>query len=159
SASRFVPAVMFTTGADDEVIVVNTAPTAIGTVEVLPGADGTVPTTVAHGGLIAFTADVVPAEADQGVSWSVLGADGTDRDIVGDDPDGGVVVENNVYPLSSGTFITQSGVLHVGLDEKNDALTVTATTTDPRFTQFSESSTVLVSDAPLTQWPNEHDHA
>jgi hypothetical protein len=157
SASRFVPAVMFTTGADDEVITVHTAPTSIGTVEILPGADGTVPTTVAHGGLIAFAADVVPADADQAVQWTIAAADGADRDLEGDEPTG-VVVESVIYPLSSGTFITQSGVVHIGLDERNDAVAVTATTvvidpSDGIAYDLSESLTVLISDVPLTQWP------
>ncbi len=151
SASRFVPAVMFTTGADDEVITVHTAPTTVD-VTVLPQADGTTPSEVAHGGLVAFAATVAPDAADDGVEWLVAAADGADRDLDGDET--GAVVENSIFPLSSGTFISQSGVLHVGLDEKNDALTVTATTTSTRFATVSDSLPILISDVPLTQWPS-----
>jgi hypothetical protein len=136
SASRFVPAVMFTTGNDDEVIEIYHPVTGV-TVTALPGNDGSVPTTVAHGTIMPLTAAVAPTTADQGVQWSLSGS----------------------VALSSGTFITQQGVVHIGEDEKNTALTATAKSTSINpgnvdAALFTGTFTVTISDAPLAVWPN-----
>lgn len=137
SASRFVPAVMFTTNQDDEVIQVYTPATSVSAITFLPAPDGTTPTSVAHGGVAAFTASVSPAGADQGLDWTISGS----------------------VALSSGTFITKSGVLHIGLDEKNTSITVKATTTtiNPTDTYGADQTATLsvpISDAALAIWPN-----
>lgn len=137
SASRFVPAVMFTTGQDDEVIQVYSAPTSVSAITFLPAPDGSTPTGVAHGGVVALTASVAPTTADQGLNWSISGT----------------------VALSSGTFITQTGVLHIGLDEKNTSLTVKATATSHNPSDIwgaaqTATLSVPISDSALAIWPN-----
>jgi hypothetical protein len=136
SASRFVPAVMFTTGQDDEVINIYTPPTSV-TVAFGTLPDGTTATGGVHGSIVPLTATVAPSGADNGVQWSVSGASA----------------------LSSGTFITATGVLHIGLDEANTSLTVKAETTtvnpdDPFTAEVSGTLAVPITDGPLVLWPN-----
>lgn len=134
SCSRFAPAVMFTTGADDEVIYVHTAPTGI-TISTLPDWTGTTPSGIVHGGIVGFSAVVTPANSDQGIIWSLTGQ------------------------TSSATYITQDGVVHCGYDETASTLTVHATTTDinpdvPYTAPVTQTASLTVSDAPVIQWPN-----
>lgn len=136
SASRFVPAVMFWTGNDDEVINVYVAPTTV-TVSALPDNTGNVPTSVAHGGLMALSAAIAPANADTGVQWTLSGSS----------------------PLASDTFITQAGVVHIGIGELNTTLTATANTTSNNPDNLDDANvvgtfTVTISDAPILVWPN-----
>lgn len=136
SASRFVPAIMFNTEIDDDVITVYNAVTGVSAITILPDASGDVPTGIYHGGVIALDASVSPANADQGLRWSVSG--------------GGV-----------GTFITPTGVLHLGANDpiaQGATLTVraTSTSTDPTLPFKPGSSATLavtVQDAPLSIWP------
>lgn len=137
SCSRFAPAVMFTTHANDEIATVYTSPTSISAITILPGWDGTVPTDIAHGGIVALTASVVPASADQGIRWSISGN-------------------------GPSTYITQDGVLHLGFDDPavtGADITVTATSTsidpdDPMHSQVSATLAVNVLDDPLAVWPH-----
>jgi hypothetical protein len=138
SCSRFAPSIMFTTEQDDEVITVYVPPTAVSAISILPDGDGNTPTAVFHGGVIALAATVTPASADQGISWSVTGG-------------------------GSGTYISPTGVLHLGANDpvaSGGHVTVTATTTsinpDLPYTPgiASASLNVTVGDAPLGIWPN-----
>ena len=137
SASRFVPAVMFHTGADDEVIVVNKPVTSV-TTPTIEAIDGTVPTTAVRGQMVALVAKAVtdPTGGQEAVMWSVDGA------------------------KSERTYITPYGVLHVGGDETADSLTVTATSTginadNPRDDAKTATLTVNLSGAVLDGWPRQ----
>jgi hypothetical protein len=136
SCSRFVPAVMFWTGQDDEVIEVRkpvTSVTAI-TFDVLD--DGTTPTDVAVGEMVQLLANAVttPTGGEGGVVWSISGQ------------------------TSSSTFITQYGVLHVGLDEAATDVTVYVASTwvdpaDPRKPAVTGSLSVPIVGPPIVEWP------
>lgn len=135
SASRFVPAVMFTTGADDEVITVSDPVTGVSAITI-EAIDGVVPTSVDRGEMVALIANATSADGngDPGVLWSITGN------------------------TSSGTFITQHGVLHIGYDETADTVTVKASSTwiDPSNTRndaLSATLDVAVSGPVLTSWP------
>lgn len=124
SASRFVPAVMFWDGADDEVIVVSPVITSLAAITIEP--DGETPVSnVNRGGLVAFHAIATLSDAttvDSPVQWGVLGN------------------------TSNATQITQDGVLHVGGDEDSDTLTVVARTTwiDPLNPDHSDAKTATL---------------
>lgn len=137
SASRFVPAVMFTTGADDEVIVIN-SPVASVVAITIQAIDGTVPTNVATDGIIALVSSAVtnPVGGEAAVIWTVTGG------------------------LSGRTFITQAGVLHVAPDEAATTLTVKATSaavdyTNPRLDPISATLAVTVTGGPVGGWPEK----
>lgn len=137
SCSRFAPAVMFTTGNDDEVLSIYTAPTSVATIVIQPDASGNTPTGIYHGGVVQLATSVNPTNADQGVLWKVSGG-------------------------GSGTFITQDGVLHLGAFDPISAsgtLTVSAYTTDvdpnlPNSTLTKMGTLVVtVADGPINVWP------
>lgn len=134
SASRFVPAVMFTTGADDEVITIRTNVTGISDITFEP-VDGVTPTSVERGGMVALlaSAESTPDGADA-VTWGVTGN------------------------TSGRTYITQYGVLHVAPDETATSLTVTAATAgvdydNPRENAFTSTLAVSVTGEPFGGWP------
>lgn len=136
SASRFVPAVMFTTGADDEVITVSDPVTGVSTITFEADAEGNPVTSVSRGNMVALIANATSADGngDPSVSWSLTGN------------------------TSTGTFITQHGVLHIGYDETASTVTAKATSTwiDPTNTRNdSQTATLTVTiDGPvLTSWP------
>lgn len=107
SCSRFVPAVAFWTGADDELIVAGAAGTITG-ISAITYEDGTAlgaSPKVDLGAMVALTASGTGTNAQKGVKWSVTGN------------------------VSNRTYITDTGVLHVGFDEKSQSLVVTAETT------------------------------
>jgi hypothetical protein len=114
SASRFVPAVMFSTNADTEVINLTSSVTSVSAPTIEP-IDGDAVTEVTRGSMIALHADVNddPDGSAPNVGWSVSGN------------------------TSQQTYITQSGVLHCGIDEGAANLTVTAWSTfiDPENTR------------------------
>ena len=132
SASRFVPAVMFNTATDDEQIVISTpAPTTV-TVD-FEAAGQANPN---RGEIVGMKATVAPEGASQSVKWSVSGN------------------------LSSRTFITQYGVLHVGADEEATSVTVKAATSwiDPanvRNDSITGTKVVTLAGPVLDDWPNE----
>lgn len=135
SASRFVPAVMFTTGADDEVIILSAPVTSVVAITI-EAIDGTVPTSVATDGIIALVSSAVttPEGGEAAVIWTVTGG------------------------VSGRTFITQTGVLHVGADESATTLTVTATSAavdydNPRADPISATLAVTVTGGPVGGWP------
>lgn len=132
SASRFVPAVMFTTGADDEVIEVRYNVTGISAITF---EDPNV-TDVEHGGMVALTATATtdPEGSNGAVTWSVDGN------------------------TSQRTFITQYGVLHVAPDETATTLTVTASTAgidyyNSRENPYTATLDVTVTGEPVGGWP------
>lgn len=107
SASRFVPAVLFTTKGGDEIIKLATPVVSVSTITILDR-EGAVPATVARGEVYNLEATAVTDPANgvnAGVRWAVSGA------------------------TSPRSWISQTGVLHVGGDEGGTTLTVTATST------------------------------
>jgi hypothetical protein len=107
SSSRFVPAVLFTTGPGDELVTVQSDVTGISAI-VTYNDEAELVTDVARGSLYSLEAEAItnPAGGDNdAVRWDVSGH------------------------TSSGTYITQNGVLHVGALEGSNSITVTATAT------------------------------
>lgn len=141
SASRFVPAVMFSTVYDDEVIEVKTQVTGMGAVTI-EDKDGEAVTSIDRGDIgqmLATPTGTGGAEAT-GVMWSVEGA------------------------TSARTYITGAGVLHVGGDEGADSLTVKATSawTDPASpyaAPFEATLAVAVTGEQVPEWPVDHTDA
>lgn len=137
SASRFVPAVMFWTGKDDEVIEVQPKVTGITSVAATNRNDETV-TDVERGEAYSLDAVVVtdPVGApNDGVRWTLTGAE------------------------ALRSYVTQSGVLVVAPNEPSDSLTVTASTTwIDQTTQdivgpFERALTLSVIGESLPDWP------
>lgn len=137
SASRFVPAVMFTTGADDEVVVIAltvssvSAPTA-------QDIDGDVVTTVDRGNIYQLLSTATMSDGSEGaVVWGVAGA------------------------TSTKTYVTSTGVLHVGGDEGATTLNVTARSAyvdanNPRKDDIVSSVLALTVDGPVVpEWPDQ----
>jgi len=138
SASRFVPAVLFHTGADDEVIQISTPISGISAV-VVQDIAGTVVTEVTRGLIYQATAAGVttPAGGDNDVvRWSLTGAN------------------------SPKTYVTSTGVLHVGETETSTALSLKATTTwlDPSNVrldgQVATAALTIVGSGGVT-WPEQ----
>ena len=138
SASKFVPAVMLTTGAGQESI--SLAYSTTGITAKIQTIDGVTPTSVAAGDILALDADIAysatPALAGldklEAPIWSVAGA------------------------TSMRTYITYNGVLHVGADETATKLTVTATQSsvdaqDPRKAPITATLDITVTGQPQAQ--------
>lgn len=125
SASRFVPAIMFWTGNGDTITLVSTPATSVTNLTITDGDGNAVnaPYDVTRALLYQFDATVLPAGADQSVRWTLTG---------------------NTSPR---TYITDSGVLHVGGDEQSTAINVTAMSTwlDPsNLMKFGPSASITV---------------
>ena len=140
SASRFVPAILFTTNDTEASITINHTVASVAAPTILALSDGTVPTSIARGGMIPLsgqaTVTSTPADAVQptAVMWSLTGAN------------------------STRTYITQAGVLHCGGDETATSLTVKATSVyvdpaNPRLDSKSATLAIPVTGAMLPAWP------
>jgi hypothetical protein len=140
SASRFVPAILFTTNDTEASITINHTVASVAAPTILALSDGTVPTSIARGGMIPLsgqaTVTSTPADAVQptAVVWSLTGAN------------------------STRTYITQAGVLHCGGDETATSLTVKATSVyvdpaNPRLDSKSATLAIPVTGAMLPAWP------
>ena len=140
SASRFTPVVMFTTHAGDAVIKVNTPVTSVSAIEIKDRDDVT-PATVDRGQIYSLFAEAVTSDGtNNGVRWTVAG---------------------QTSPM---TYVSRSGVLHVGGNEGADTLTVTATATwlDPSNVMrngATSTKTLTVSGEPVPLWPSVDDAA
>lgn len=136
SVSRFAPAIMFWDGPEDEVLELNRSVTSVAAPTIEP-IDGDAVTNVTRGSMIALTTDVVsdPAGSADNVGWSVSGQ------------------------TSQMTYITQTGVLHCGIDEQAGNLTVTAWSTfiDPENTRNDpKTASVTVPVVGAAQaWPRQ----
>ena len=136
SASRFVPAVMFTTDPDTEVETINITATGVSAPKV-SDRDDKVVTTVTRGEIYNLSATVAnDANVDYlPVAFSVNGAE------------------------SSLTYVRNdgAGVLHVGIDEDSDKLTIVARSvyTDPEDVHkvLTNTSSVTVAGDKGTAWP------
>jgi hypothetical protein len=133
SASRFVPAVLFTTKGGDEIITVVEPVTAVSAITILDR-EGEVPTEVERGENYSLSAEADGTSA--GVRWSLTG---------------------NTSPR---TWVSQTGVLHVGGDEGSASITVKATSTwlDPsnlmRDGASATATYTVTGPAVLDAWPN-----
>lgn len=105
SASRFVPAIAFTTGEGDVIEIVDTPVTDVNDITILDS-DGNEATNVERGGSYVVKAGAV-SEGDN--TATVLSFTGKQ---------------------SNFTYLSQTGTLHVSIDEKATALVITATAED-----------------------------
>lgn len=136
SASRFAPAVLFTTEAGTESITISTPVTSVTTPKVTDRDNATV-TDVKRGEIYNVNASAVttPANGDNdAVRWSLEGA------------------------TAPRTVVTQNGVLHVSGTEGASSLTLTATATwtDPEGLSRDgqkATTTVTVSGNKASDWP------
>lgn len=137
SASRFEPAILFTTEPGDVITVIATPVTSISTPEIRNAA-GTVVTSVSRGDLFNVYADGVTTPTDaanDAIRFAISG---------------------NVT-LSPRTYITQTGMLHVSPDENATTITITFTATDSGSDTVGQLTTTLavpVIGPKLTLWPN-----
>lgn len=135
SASRFAPAILFTTEAGTVLPSNEPAITGMGTVTVTDETGATV-TSVTRGTKYQVIAAATPNGVTDDVRLEVSGA------------------------LSRHTFVTQDGVLHVGPEDESISLTVTAYAinsdldVNAETTQISGSVTVAVIGDLLNLWPN-----
>lgn len=135
SASRFVPAVRFSTdattviGSDDPIEITSAAATAV-------NHEFTTVTAVERGK--SYGADVIGYET---VANEQVAVD-----------DSGAWIFSIAGHLSGRTYITQTGTLYIGVDESSDEITVTATNAaDPDIMGVAELD---VEGPILTLWPN-----
>lgn len=138
SCSRFVPAVMFTTGEDDEVIVISLTVSSVSTPTATDPTTGNTTTEVQRGGIYQLDSTVTMSDGSEGaVSYSVTGA------------------------TSTKTYVSSTGVLHVGGDEAATGLSVVARSVyiDPNNTRKdATASTALdltVSGPQVPEWPEQ----
>ncbi len=139
SASLFVPAVMFWTGKDDEVINITVGPITIGTLTVTD-TDGKAVTKAVPGTNVQVTAPLSGTNVEKvqpSTAWSVTGG------------------------KSQRTTISETGVLTIGDDETGTPLTVTATVSyvppaDPHAAPVTKTASVSVDVAQAgAWWPGE----
>lgn len=140
SQSRFAPAILFHTGADDSTPIEITPPTSVGTITVTTRQGENVPasTAVPRGSVLIATAEVAPEDAStRALRWTLTGAE---------DPR---------------TRITQNGTVHVGGRETSSTLVITAHTTfinpeDPADTTEQTNTrniSVDLESPMLPEWP------
>lgn len=138
SASRFAPAIMFWTGADDSFIELTSAPVSVDSITVTDRERDTVATALTRGTAYNLEATVTTdpdgTHADS-VKWSI-GSHTSDY-----------------------TRVTNDGVLFVGGDERVDSLDITATTTyvdpdDPSAAPLTGSETRTVEGDIYPVWPD-----
>jgi hypothetical protein len=137
SASRFVPAVMFTTGEDDEVITISDSVVSVSTPTATDINNATV-TTVDRGNIYSLDSNVVMSSGSAGsVIYAVAGA------------------------TSTKTYVSPTGVLHVGGDEGATTLVVTARSVyidpnDPRTDPMVSAALDLTVAGPVVpEWPEQ----
>ena len=142
SASRFVPAIMFTTKPGSDAVEIE--PAKIVTIDdiVATNTDGVAVADVERGftyqmsaAMTTDPATVVPPQTI-GVVWSVKGAN------------------------SLGTTITDNGVLVVGGNESAESIKITATDSsvdpaDPQSVRKFKTETFIVKGDPVPEWPNK----
>lgn len=135
SFSRFVPAIMFTTGPGDEVVRELSPVTGVSAITVTDQEGATVTNgNVVRGALYSLDAEAITDGNNDGVRYSLAGA------------------------TSPSTYVTQYGVLHVGGQEGSDTLVVTATSTylDPEnlMRDGATSTRTLTVTGPAEYWAN-----
>lgn len=128
SASRFTPAILFTTEAGTVLEIVDTPVTGVSALTVNEP-DGDVVTSV-----------------KRGLLYQVVGAATTE----GDNDSIRLTISGNE---SNKTYITQAGVLHVAPDETANTITVKAFAVDSAEPQFTSEVSVTVVGDLLDLWP------
>lgn len=133
SASTFVPAILFTTKAGDEIISIQTPVTGITDVTAY-NRDGDIVTSVVRGEIYSLISEGVTTGPNNGVKWSITGQ------------------------TSMQTYVTQQGVLHVGVDEPSTTITPKATTTwinpaDPQHDGYSDTLALTVTGSLEPEFP------
>ena len=132
SASRFVPAILFTTEAGTVITIASTPVTGITALTVTDGTGATV------------------TKVTRGQMYQVVGSAITNP-VNGNN---NAISLNIVGNLSTHTYITPLGVLHVGEDEAATNLTINAFAVDSVVPQFTNTTSVTVVGDLLTLWPN-----
>lgn len=135
SASRFVPAVMFTTGAGDVINVVDYDVTGVDALTIQDRNEADV-TGVIRGEYYQISGEAVTdpeGGPNRAIRYELTGDVGT----------------------SSRTYVTQTGALFVAYDEQSDNLTVTATSVDDN--EFAATLELPVSGDKVTYWPASDD--
>lgn len=132
SASRFVPAILFTTEESTPIVIDETPVTGVSAITVVDG-DGDTVTDVARGGLYQVVGNAVTTPAG-GVNDAVR-----------------IELSGN---SSMHTYITLTGVLHVGHDEDSTSISIVAYALDADIGEYSNTITVNVVGDKLTLWPN-----
>jgi len=132
STSRFVPALLFTTAAGTVIEIEDTPVTSVAALEVQDS----------HGNVVT---DVQRGSLNFVVGSAVTTPEGGYNDAV-------VLSISGDVALSSLTYMSQTGTLHVGPDEAATVITITETATDDN--EFTATVDVTVVGDLLTLWPN-----
>jgi hypothetical protein len=129
SASRFVPAILFTTEEVETIVIADTPVTGVETPTIMNAAGETV-TTVARGALFQIVSSAITDGPNDAVRFEL---------------------EGNESPR---TDITQSGMLYVAPDEASESLTVNVFAVDSTDPQMTASVTATVTGDLAILWPN-----
>lgn len=129
SASRFVPALLFTTDEGTVINIVDTPVTGV-TEPVIQDTEGETVTDVTRGELFLIVAEAVTDGDNDAVRFELVGAE------------------------SPRTYITQTGTLHVSPDEDATSLTINIVAVDTDPPQILVSLTADVVGDKLELWPN-----
>lgn len=130
SVSRFVPAIAFTTGPGTVIERENTPVSGIGDLAVID-VDGAAVSVVERGHSYEFTGSAITTPeggVNTAIRLSLIGAE------------------------SSHSYITNSGVLHVAIDDSSDEITIRAVSVDDD--TFTKDLTIAVRGDLLNLWPN-----
>lgn len=132
SASRFVPAIAFTTGEGTEVAEVVTPVTGVGDIEVYD------------------TSGAVVTDLVRGMSYEFAGAAVTT-------PEGGIndaLRFELVGAESIRSYVTQTGIIYIGADETAEAVTLAAHSVDTASPVFDGELALTISGDRVVIWPN-----
>jgi hypothetical protein len=129
SASRFVPAILFTTDASTPYVIDDYPVTGLNAL-VLTDINGDTATNAVRGSAVIVTGSAITQGTNNAVRYELSG---------------------NVSPR---TKISQTGVLLVSIDEASESLTVTAYAVDSSNPQLSETLTIPVVGDKAEIWPN-----
>jgi hypothetical protein len=133
SASRMIPAIMFTTGAGDEQIAISAPVESVSAITVTD-IDGATATQIARGAIYQLDAEAVNDGNNDAVRWSISGN------------------------TSLHTSVSQTGVLKVATNEASNTIKVRATATwiDPDNTmqdaKYTERTLTVIGTS-FPQWP------
>jgi hypothetical protein len=133
SASRFVPAILFTTEAGDTITIYNPPVTDVTDIEVGDAETGQTVTQLQRGKAYVAYAEAVTTDGDSGVRYEL--------------------VSKTNGPLSPRTWINQNGVLNVALDETSTAITIKAYATNDDLPQEVGTKDYNVVGTLVVFWP------
>lgn len=127
SASRFVPAILFTTGAGDVINIVDTPVSGVTDITVYDRTDAEA-TNLKRGDSYLVDASAISDGDNTAVILELVGAE------------------------SNHTYLTQTGTMHVAIDEKATSLTIRATAEDAD--EIVKTRTLNVVGDRVDFWPN-----